>query len=326
VFTNGLFCLARNYFLRPRDMDSSPRKTALFGLVTPMIGGGGDDEEVFVPPSVSRQAAMSPPYSPYPIHEVQEDESGASELVLPDIVDVDRPSRPPDRKRKRSRPGSGMKKRRTTHAPSVIVREVKKRNDPYYSDRFKSAVSIDDTLRSILDFQGPNFFHNKNVCINRCGGGFIAFYIAAFLSPAHVVALDRDIEIILRNCMQLRKFKHDGIPVDSEPREDDYPKLCVRRCGVVPVTNKTWIVEDQYRCSHQSNNFPFNIEFRSGWKFHDPPKIDILIDFSDDPLSAGTNAEHVFVIGRRPRTPEGYTLTKKIIVKPGCYMYSKIKS
>ena len=290
-------------------MDSSPRKTALFGLVTPMVGSG---EEVFVPPSVSRIAAMSPAYSPYPINEAVNE--AASELALPEVVHI-------SDHRKRRRSSVVVKRRRqrrtTQRSTATIDREVRKRNDPYYASRFDSTVCIDEHIRSMVDFFGSDFFFSKNIYISNCGVGLVAFYIAAFLSPSHVVAADTDSDMILENCMQLRKFKHDGVPVAAQGRAggDIYPKLSVRRCGVVRPTNKPWLVQPEYRyeADEAKKKFPFNIEFRCSPAVE---AFDIVIDLVGGESSALHNnvgPRGWLIVRQRKRpacVPDGFSSTQ----------------
>jgi hypothetical protein len=243
--------------------------------------------EIFVPESVSRRAAMSPPYSPYPLNEVLENENG-SELVVPPLV-LDDP-RPPDpipsmigaafetgtiakrkeRKKRQRQQQRLVRRNKSVRSASVIyasrqgateyVREGKRMDtfDPYYGQRYEAEAKIDGDLSRILNEINPNFFLDKSVTHFGCGVGFIAFYIAAFLGAARVVALDADSETILKNCAQLRKFKHDGIVISSDESER-FPQLCVRRCGAARITNKPWRIESE--TERLNPLFPFNIQF-----------------------------------------------------------------
>lgn len=135
--------------------------------------------------------------------------------------------------------------------------------DPYYSNRYASAVSIDPRLLDLMNVLGRDIFIDKRVLDIGCGVGLISFHIAALCGASHVVALDVDLEIILLNLKQLRKFKHDGIP-RVQLEGEDYPSLLVRRNGRVRCTNKPWNIPRHFSPDITEFKFPFNIEFRCG--------------------------------------------------------------
>jgi SAM-dependent methyltransferase len=219
-----------------------------------------DDEEVFVPPSLSRAAAMSPPYSPQPLNDVLED--GNSELVLPSVVMA--PPVEPSLKRPREVKRARRRKPRKTRASatsSLVVREGKKIfHDRFYSQRFESVATLDSSLQALIEECGVEWFKDKKILEIDCGVGFASFYIAAYLGATRVTAIDRHPETVLGNCAQLRKFKHDGVPVASE-KSEPYPQLCVRRAGVARITNKPWFLDEKF-VLYSNDRFPFNIEFR----------------------------------------------------------------
>lgn len=135
--------------------------------------------------------------------------------------------------------------------------------DPYYSNRYASTVSVDPRLLDLVNALGRDNFVNKQVLDIGCGVGLISFHIAALCGASHVVALDLDLELILLNLKQLRKFKHDGI-LRAQPEGEDYPSLLVRRNGPVRCTNKPWNIPRHFSPDTFESKFPFNIEFRCG--------------------------------------------------------------
>jgi hypothetical protein len=142
--------------------------------------------------------------------------------------------------------------------------------NPYYFQRYERVAEIDERLAKILSSVGSEFFLNKTVFDIACGPcAFIGFYIAAYLGASRVVACDSEFDSIMSNLRQLRKFKHDGIRLEtsSSSAADQYPPMLVKRSGPVPITNKPWRVLPQFSCPREQSkkirdNFPFNLEFR----------------------------------------------------------------
>jgi len=262
--------------------DESPRKTALFGLVTPHVAPAtNEDEEIFLPASLAKNAALSPPYSPYPLNDVMEDEG--SELVLPPPAETKKRQRPVVKARSRRKK---IRKPKTVTSADVVVREHRDPVvvDKYYSERFDSTVGIDTRISSIIVKFGRDFFKNKKVLEIDCGVGLVSFQIAALLKADRMVGTDRHLPTVLGNCKQLRKFKHDGLQVVGEKNEN-FPIFCVRKMGTARVTNKPWFVDD---IEILKSNFPFNIEFLNASSIDEIPKsfnsfFDIILCLNGDP-------------------------------------------
>lgn len=183
-----------------------------------------------------------------------------------------------ERRKRRRRLERLMKRRKLATVPEVaeerqtVYQRTGKRtyihgeHDMYYADRYKQFAEIDERLKLVIEKLGRNVFAQKRICDIGCGSGFVPFYIAAYLGAAYVVASDRDSETILTNIKQLRKFRHEGVPVEIGARsgDTDYPSLVVRRSGPVRVTNKIWRIHDEFTSNLfvEDKRFPFNIEFR----------------------------------------------------------------
>jgi len=171
------------------------------------------------------------------------------------------------KRRKLATVHEGAQERRTVYHRTGKRTYIHGEHDMYYGDRYKQFAEIDERLKWVIEKFGRNVFAQKKICDIGCGSGFVAFYIATFLGAGYVVASDRDSEMILTNLKQLRKFKHEGVPVEIGARlsgDTDYPALVVRRSGPVRITNKIWRIHDEFTSDLlvEEKRFPFNIEFR----------------------------------------------------------------
>ena len=271
-------------------------------------------EEIFLPRSVAMHAALSPPYSPYPLNDVLEDDEDASDLVLPDQVDgklaFEDKANPPipliiTGTQPHVEPGSLKRKKRSRklkYSKSVGSEAhcyIRQRSscshiDVYYDQRFLPYIGLDSGICLLLEIFGNDFFTNKSVLCVDCGAGLVPFQLAALFQVSRVIGTERDVNSVLENCAQLRKFKHDGIDVWDENSETaNYPKLLLRRTGPVRVTNKPWLLGDRLLNDH----FPFNLEFRylptgEAWK----DKADIVISHNHErPVNENVHAEGYLV-------------------------------
>ena len=216
-------------------------------------------EDIFLPLSVRLTPMRNPGvvYTPLPIDDV-------SEL---------RPLRKRKRERKTKRNSKRRKSLQNLAGTEICRERTTPRMDVYYGDRLKSFVTIDSRLGEILKAVGNSFFQSKSIYEFNSGVGLNAFYIAAYLGASRVVALENNADLVLENLKQLRKFKHDGIPICHSPTEDYLP-LFVKRCGVVRVTNKPWLVDPQVG---NGSGFPFNIEFRHSHVVEQSTRYDICL-------------------------------------------------
>jgi predicted RNA methylase len=173
----------------------------------------------------------------------------------------------------------------------------------YYDQRFLPYVGLDTSVGILLKIFGKDFFTNKSVLCLDCGAGLMAFQLAALFKVKRVIGTERDINKLLENCAQLRKFKHDGVDVwDENSETSNYPKLLVRRTGPVRVTNKPWHLGDR----ELNDDFPFNIEFQylsecEAWT----EKADIVIAHNHDrPLTDSVHADGFVVYKGRQISPD----------------------
>ncbi|KAF4753485.1 hypothetical protein FOZ63_009312 [Perkinsus olseni] len=150
-----------------------------------------------------------------------------------------------------------------------------------------------------------DFFHDKTVLDIGCNIGFVTFYVAYILGARRVVGVDIDHTLIDQALRQLRKYKHDGFPLNEVPTsslsahkstsigrrraaalEPTFPIALTRRAGVPPITNKVLSIAEQHvenfvkpfgreKVEHISDRFPFNIEFRSEDVSRDTVDIDV---------------------------------------------------
>jgi SAM-dependent methyltransferase len=209
-------------------------------------------EQVFLPLSVRLTPLRRPNavYSPLPIDEVEEE--------LPPVV----------RKRKLTQKIKKRSRRSKSEQTGQIFHRDKKQHvlsDIYYRFRYSRVADIDARLRDFLDIEGVDFLANKSVLEINCGIGFVSMYTAAYLAATRVVAVESDIDTLLANLRQLRKFKHDGVRIDTSSGQEQYPQILIRREGVPRYTNKPWRVDPRYSVSQEESKkkgFPFNIEFR----------------------------------------------------------------
>ena len=288
----------------------------LFGLLTPL--GGGEDFSIMLgvaspdePPTDANEQVFMP-------HQTPLRRSGAAYSPLPDDLAPLEPAQSLGLKRKRSSQKSSRKKKKkralkkrmskTVFSPDneVILRTKRQYTlpiiDPYYAHRYERVAEIDARLEKILTVLGSEFFSQKSVLDVACGKcAFVAFYTAAYLGASRVVACDSEFESIMANLRQLRKFKHDGIRLEtsSGSASDQYPPILVKRSGPVPITNKPWRVLPQFSTAKEpskilTQNFPFNMHFRMAnvvkqeWPQDDP--FDIV-------LVLGYIMKHAFVSG-----------------------------
>ena len=233
-----------------------------------------DGEEVFVPLSVP-QGPLSPPYSPYPLNDVDSGSACSSAIVsvrpliitgtTHSVTNLVKKKR--EKKRKLQRQQRLLRKNKSltmmdASSASSIVREGKRTYshtfDPYYHLRFSSFAEVDPVCLEIAECCSVP---GKRV-LDVCGGGnaWIAFFLAARGGADHVVSIHPDLETTLRNCKQLRKLKHDGVPTTAD-KSEDYPKYLLRRMGPVSVVNKPWLLVGA-ACVGAASKFPFNLEFR----------------------------------------------------------------
>ena len=288
----------------------------LFGLLTPL--GGAEDFSIMHgvaspdEPTDANEQVFIP-------HQTPLRRSGAAYSPLPDDLAPLEPAQSLGLKRKRSSQKSSRKKKKkkalkkrmskTVLSPDndcVILRTKRQYTlpaiDPYYAHRYERVAEIDERLAKILTVLGPDFFAHKSVLDIACGRcAFVSFYIAAYLGASRVVVCDSEFESVMSNLRQLRKFKHDGIRLEtsSGPASDNYPPILVKRSGPVPITNKPWRVLPQYSYTKEpskilNENFPFNIEFRlanamsNEWTQHH--QFDIIIVL-------GYIMKHAFITG-----------------------------
>ena len=263
---------------------------SLFGI-TPMLrtkrdytelSPNNDDDELVLPlASMMRLPPHSPAYSPNRWADVREDSPiappprmvGGESVRRLESLRVKKRER-----RKRQRRQQRLLRRRKSVVESAPASEVSvysregKRDystgsgiDPYYSDRYRSAVEIDPRLASLVTLLGNEYIADKRVADLGCGAALVSFYIAAYLGARHVVAVDSDMATTLANLKQLRKFKHEGIQLQCTTHDDDYPAILVKRTGPVRGTNKPWVIKDEFcanYCAPSNHIFPFNIEFQ----------------------------------------------------------------
>ncbi|EER16348.1 conserved hypothetical protein [Perkinsus marinus ATCC 50983] len=120
--------------------------------------------------------------------------------------------------------------------------------DKYYNYRHETQAFVDARLSAIMQYLGGDqldFFHDKTVLDIGCNIGFISFYVAYILGAKRVVGIDIDHTLIDQALRQLRKYKHDGFPINEEEIE------------------------------RISDRFPFNIEFRTEDFSKDTVDIDV---------------------------------------------------
>ena len=255
----------------------------LFGLLTPL--GGADDFPIMLGVASPDEPNLDVNEQVFMPHQTPLRRSGAAYSPLPDDLAPLEPPQSVGLKRKRLSQKSSKKKKKKrvlkkrmsktifSSDNEVILRSKRDYSlpiiDPYYAHRYERVAEIDDRLKKILTSLGSDFFLNKTVLDVACGRcAFIAFYIAAYLGASRVVACDSEFDSIMSNLRQLRKFKHDGIRLEtsSSSAADQYPAMLVKRCGPVPITNKPWRVLPQFSCAKErskilTENFPYNIEF-----------------------------------------------------------------
>ena len=285
----------------------------LFGLLSPL--GGNEDFSVMLGMASPREPSDANEQVFIP-HQTPLRRSGAAYSPLPDdLAPLEPPARAVSggedfgqkRKRRLSQRSSRKKKRKrnlkrriskTVLSNDSVLRTKREYSfstiDLYYKHRYERVAEIDERLAKILSVLGRDFFANKTVLDIACGRcAFVAFYIAAYLGASRVVALDKNFDSIMSNLRQLRKFKHDGIRLETSASSaaDQYPAMLVKRSGPVCITNKPWRVLPQYSCSKEQSkdlrqHFPFNIEFRmtdvmsqeqTDIGHHDEPPFDVIL-------------------------------------------------
>ncbi|KAF4704857.1 hypothetical protein FOZ62_030720, partial [Perkinsus olseni] len=182
--------------------------------------------------------------------------------------------------------------------------------DRYYNYRHETRAFVDSRLSALMQYLGGDqldFFHDKTVLDIGCNIGFVTFYVAYILGARRVVGVDIDHTLIDQALRQLRKYKHDGFPLNEVPTsslsahkstsigrrraaalEPTFPIALTRRAGVPPITNKVLSIAEQHvenfvkpfgreKVEHISDRFPFNIEFRT----EDVSKDTVDIDVND---------------------------------------------
>ncbi|KAF4665641.1 hypothetical protein FOL47_004495, partial [Perkinsus chesapeaki] len=180
--------------------------------------------------------------------------------------------------------------------------------DRYYNYRHETQAFVDSRLSAIMQYLGGDkldFFHDKTVLDIGCNIGFITFYVAYILGAHRVVGIDIDHTLIDQALRQLRKYKHDGFPLNevassslaahkspslgrrkAAALEPTFPIALTRRAGVPPITNKVLCVAEKHveefvkpygkeKVSQISDRFPFNIEFRTEDISEDTVDIDV---------------------------------------------------
>ncbi|KAF4658720.1 hypothetical protein FOZ61_005305 [Perkinsus olseni] len=180
--------------------------------------------------------------------------------------------------------------------------------DRYYNYRHETRAFVDSRLSALMQYLGGDqldFFHDKTVLDIGCNIGFVTFYVAYILGARRVVGVDIDHSLIDQALRQLRKYKHDGFPLNVVPTsslsahkstsigrrraaalEPTFPIALTRRAGVPPITNKVLSIAEQHvenfvkpfgreKVEHVSDRFPFNIEFRTEDVSRDTVDIDV---------------------------------------------------
>jgi len=269
----------------------------LFGLLTPIgrddfsAGLGGTDfspldinEQVFMPYQTPlRRSGVA--YSPMADDEVLE--LGSPALEAATQIGKKRKRRSQGKKKRSKKPKKSLQRHVSsslTEAGKIVRLRPQPSLDPYYAYRYSRVAEMDVSLKKIVENFGQNFFKNKIILQYNCGKcAFIAFYIAAYLGSKRMIACDSNFDNILENLKQLRKFKHDGIRLETSSVSvtDEYPPMLVKRCGTVPISNKPWRVLPQFSVEQDSvvlqEHFPFNIEFQTELSQPRPEKIDIVL-------------------------------------------------